>query len=82
MKDTLATNGLLRRRWAGATLLLLGMGLDEFSMSAISVPRIKKLIRNTNFEDVKAMADQALSYATAAEIEACVDNFIKQKAVC
>ncbi|MFM4705303.1 phosphoenolpyruvate-protein phosphotransferase PtsI [Aeromonas bivalvium] len=65
-----------------ATLLLLGMGLDEFSMSAISVPRIKKLIRNTNFEDVKAMAEQALSYATAAEIEACVDNFIKQKAVC
>jgi len=51
-------------------------------MSAISVPRIKKLIRNTNFEDVKAMADQALSFATAAEIEACVDNFIKQKAVC
>ena len=65
-----------------ATLLLLGMGLDEFSMSSISVPRVKKLIRNTNFEDVKAMADQALSYATAAEIEACVDSFIKQKAVC
>ncbi|PJG58076.1 phosphoenolpyruvate-protein phosphotransferase PtsI [Aeromonas cavernicola] len=65
-----------------ATLLLLGMGLDEFSMSAISVPRIKKLIRNTNFEDVKAMADQALSFATAAEIEACVDSFIKQKTVC
>ncbi len=34
-----------------ATLLLLGMGLDEFSMSAISIPRIKKIIRNTNFED-------------------------------
>lgn len=65
-----------------ATLLLLGMGLDEFSMSAISIPRIKKLIRNTNFDDVKAMADQALSFATAAEIEACVDSFIKQKAVC
>ncbi|MGP1149973.1 phosphoenolpyruvate-protein phosphotransferase PtsI, partial [Serratia sp. CY49633] len=41
-----------------ATLLLLGMGLDEFSMSAISIPRIKKIIRNTNFEDVKALAAQ------------------------
>ncbi|MBI0249460.1 phosphoenolpyruvate-protein phosphotransferase PtsI, partial [Yersinia pestis subsp. pestis] len=38
-----------------ATLLLLGMGLDEFSMSAISIPRIKKIIRNTNFEDVKVL---------------------------
>ena len=48
-----------------ATLLLLGMGLDEFSMSAISIPRIKKIIRNTNFEDVKALADQALAQPTA-----------------
>lgn len=44
-----------------ATLLLLGMGLDEFSMSAISIPRIKKIIRNTNFEDVKVLAEQALA---------------------
>ncbi|MGL5947589.1 MAG: phosphoenolpyruvate-protein phosphotransferase PtsI [Aeromonas sp.] len=65
-----------------ATLLLLGMGLDEFSMSAISVPRVKKLIRNTNFAAVKAMADEALSFATAAEIESCVDNFIKANVAC
>jgi phosphoenolpyruvate--protein phosphotransferase (EC 2.7.3.9) len=41
-----------------ATLLLLGMGLDEFSMSAISIPSIKKIIRNTNFEDAKALASR------------------------
>lgn len=58
-----------------ATLLLLGMGLDEFSMSAISIPTVKKIIRNTNFADVKALADKALSLATAAEIEALVNDF-------
>ncbi|MFM2482884.1 phosphoenolpyruvate-protein phosphotransferase PtsI [Celerinatantimonas sp. YJH-8] len=65
-----------------ATILLMGMGLDEFSMSAISVPRIKKLIRNTNYADAKQLAEQALSSATAAEIENLMNEFIKQKAVC
>ncbi|MBD1575890.1 MULTISPECIES: phosphoenolpyruvate-protein phosphotransferase PtsI [Vibrio] len=62
-----------------ATLLLLGMGLDEFSMSGISIPRVKKIIRNSNYAEVKAMADEALAMATAAEIEACVDKFIAEK---
>lgn len=64
-----------------ATLLLVGMGLDEFSMSAISIPTVKKIIRNTNFSDVKALADKALSVATAAEIEALVDEFNKTKGI-
>jgi phosphotransferase system enzyme I (PtsI) len=59
-----------------ATLLLLGMGLDEFSMSGISIPTVKKVIRNANFKEVKAMAEEALKLPTAAEIQACVDNFI------
>lgn len=62
-----------------ATLLLLGMGLDEFSMSGISIPKVKKVIRNTNFAEVKAMAEYALSLPTAAEIEACVEKFIAEK---
>ncbi|KJR28500.1 phosphoenolpyruvate--protein phosphotransferase [Vibrio navarrensis] len=59
-----------------ATLLLLGMGLDEFSMSGISIPKVKKVIRNANFAAVKAMAEEALTLPTAAEIEACVEKFI------
>ncbi|RKF18066.1 phosphoenolpyruvate-protein phosphotransferase PtsI [Alginatibacterium sediminis] len=64
-----------------ATLLLLGMGLDEFSMSSISVPSVKKLIRNCNFSDVQELAEQALQAPTADEITSLVNNFIKQKAV-
>lgn len=65
-----------------ATLLLMGMGLDEFSMSAISIPRVKKIIRNANFSDMKIMAEEALAMATAAEIAEHVDKFIAEKSAC
>ncbi|AMO81774.1 phosphoenolpyruvate-protein phosphotransferase PtsI [Obesumbacterium proteus] len=65
-----------------ATLLLLGMGLDEFSMSSISIPRIKKIIRNSNFEDVKALADEALDQPTAEDLMNVVNKFIEEKTIC
>ena len=64
-----------------ATILLLGMGLDEFSMSAISVPRIKKLIRNVNYQDAKHLAEKALQQPTTAEIERLVADFLAEKAL-
>jgi phosphotransferase system enzyme I (PtsI) len=64
-----------------ATLLLLGMGLDEFSMSAISIPTVKKIIRNTNFAEVKALAEKALAMPTASEIEELVSDFNKAKGI-
>jgi len=65
-----------------ATLLLLGMGLDEFSMSAISIPRIKKIIRNTNFKDAKVLAEQALAQPTTDELMTLVNKFIEEKTIC
>ena len=64
-----------------ATILLLGMGLDEFSMSAISVSRIKKLIRNVNYQDAKLLAEKALQQPTAAEIEQLISDFLAEKAL-
>ena len=58
-----------------ATALLLGMGLDEFSMSGISVPYVKKLARSINYADAKALADTALAQPTAADIERLVNDF-------
>ncbi|MGM0501423.1 MAG: phosphoenolpyruvate--protein phosphotransferase [Bacillota bacterium] len=66
-------------KWAGMcgemagdkrlTPYLLGIGLDEFSMSAVSVPEVKETIRNLSLEEAQEVAEQALSYKTAEEIE-------------
>ena len=48
---------------------LLGIGLDEFSMSAVSLPEVKNIIRNLTFEEAKKIAKEALTYETAAEVE-------------
>ncbi|AKO30365.1 phosphoenolpyruvate--protein phosphotransferase [[Haemophilus] ducreyi] len=58
-----------------ATALLLGMGLDEFSMSAISVPHVKKLARSIHYTDAKALADEALAQPTVADVERLVNAF-------
>ena len=64
-----------------ATLLLLGMGLDEFSMSAISVPHIKKLVRHVSYQEAKALADEALQKPTTAEIEQLIQAFLAEKSL-
>ncbi|KGQ57065.1 phosphoenolpyruvate-protein phosphotransferase [Gallibacterium anatis str. Avicor] len=64
-----------------AAILLLGMGLDEFSMSAISVPKIKKLIRNVNYQDAQDLAKEVLQQPTAEDIEQLIANFLAEKAL-
>lgn len=51
-----------------ATELLLGLGLDEFSASARSLPQVKHRIRSLTYENAKKTADKALSLSTAEEI--------------
>jgi len=58
----------------GFGLILLGLGLDEFSMSSSAVPEIKYIIRNVKFEDAKAVAEKALSLPTSEEVEDFVNR--------
>jgi phosphotransferase system enzyme I (PtsI) len=44
-----------------ATLLLLGMGLEEFSMNAPSIPAIKHIILDTSLAHARAICDQKMS---------------------
>lgn len=50
-------------------LILLGFGLDEFSMSPAAVPEIKYVIRNVRFEDAQEVAEKALTLPTGEEVE-------------
>ncbi len=50
-------------------IILMGLGLDEFSMSPVAVPQIKNIIRSVTYEDAKKVAEQALEFRTSKEIE-------------
>ena len=51
-----------------ATEVLLGMGLDAFSMSASSVLQVKKKIRNSNYEKAQKYRDEILALNTPEEV--------------
>jgi phosphoenolpyruvate-protein phosphotransferase (PTS system enzyme I) len=50
------------------TELLVGLGLDELSMSAVSVPRVKAAVRELSDERARELADRALASETRAEV--------------
>lgn len=52
-----------------ATKLLLGMGLDEFSAPASSIPKIKETIKNITLEEAKIFAEEIMKIETTGEIE-------------
>lgn len=54
--------------------ILLGFGLDEFSMSPISILAARKLITSVKHEDMKKFADEILAMGTAKEIKDHVDK--------
>lgn len=58
--------------------LLLGLGLDEFSMSGGSIPTIKNLIRKADHAHVKAVVDECLEMFTAKEVNERLDALLKE----
>ena len=59
--------------------ILLGMGLDELSMSPVAVPEVKRLIRSLTIKEARAMTRRAFSLSTAWEIEEYVYGEITKK---
>jgi phosphotransferase system enzyme I (PtsI) len=58
--------------------ILLGMGLDEFSMNPRAIPEAKQLIRHLEDEKASQIAKKALSLGTASEIESLMLETLKE----
>ncbi len=59
-----------------ATAILLGLGLDEFSMSASSIPLVKRVIRGTSAAECIELAENALKLKSYLEVEALVRSWM------
>ena len=59
-------------------LLLLGLELDEFSVSPYVVPEIKHLIRLVSMQQAKEIAKQVMTLATGTEVVEYVNTRLKE----
>jgi phosphotransferase system enzyme I (PtsI) len=67
-------------RWVGVcgemagdpqnAVLLLGLGVDELSMSSFDLPRVKSAVRAVSYADARQLADEALALPSAAAVKA------------
>jgi phosphotransferase system enzyme I (PtsI) len=57
------------------TLLLLGMGLRQLSVTPHSIPEIKKIIRSISLEEATVVAQEALRLETARD----VNNYLREQ---
>lgn len=75
-------------KWAGmcgemagepdAAAILLGLGLDEFSMSATSILKARKVINSLSYEEMKEVANNCLNFETADEVHEYVKSVINK----
>ena len=60
-------------------LVLMGLGLDEFSMNPVAIPKVKKMLRMSRFEETESLVKQLFQFATASEIKHHVRNWMAER---
>ncbi len=60
-----------------AVPILVGLGLDEFSMSATSMLRTRALFKKLDSREMAKLAEQAINMETSEEVEALVKRTVK-----
>src|SRR3989338_7584180 len=60
-------------------LILLGLGLDQLSMNALSILKVKKLIMSIKYSEAKKIAEIALTLPTADEVERFIGGEMRKR---
>jgi phosphotransferase system enzyme I (PtsI) len=60
-------------------MLLLGLGLRSFSMTANTLPEIKRVVRAVNIDECEALAEYALSLETARDIRTFLNEELSKR---
>ena len=61
--------------------LLLAFGLNEFSMSASAILRARKMVTEYSVQELQAVADKAMRFATTAEVDQYMKEFVESGTV-
>jgi phosphotransferase system enzyme I (PtsI) len=62
-----------------ATAILLGMGLDEFSMSSSAIPLIKRVVRGSSASECRALAEEALALSSYRHVDSLVGRWMADR---
>ena len=57
--------------------LLLGLGVNELSVSAVALPAVKYVIRSLVMSEAQSLADRALKCGTATETASLTETFVR-----
>ncbi len=61
------------------TLILLGLGLDEFSMSSFGIPRIKQIIRSTSILEAEEFVGRVMELESSEAIAEFVSATMEER---
>jgi len=62
-----------------ATVVLLGLGLDTFSMSSLGIPEIKQIIRSVKMSDAEELAQRVLGMTSYREIGTYIEGWMHER---
>lgn len=62
-----------------ATALLIGLGVDELSVTPNVFPKIKQIIRTINYKEIKTFSKELLALTTEQEIKMKLNLFYKER---